>query len=45
MGKVYARLIRKCAVVEDSFYSMRNKTAIGGETCQFWSISVVGVIV
>ena len=45
MGKVYARLIRKCAVVEDSFYSMRNITAIGGELCQFWSIAVVGVIV
>ena len=45
MGKLYARLIRKCAVVEDLFYSMRNITAAGGEMCQFWLIAVVGVIV
>ena len=26
--KLYARLIRKCAVIEDLFYSSRNITAV-----------------
>ena len=33
--KVYARLIRKCAAIEDLFYSSRNITAVQEEMCQF----------
>ena len=33
--KVYARLIRKCAAIEDLFYSSRNISAIQEEICQF----------
>ena len=32
---VYARLIRKCAAIEDLFYSSRNITAVQEEMCQF----------
>ena len=31
---VYARLIRKCAAIEDLFYSSRNITAVQEEMCQ-----------
>ena len=34
-NKVYARLIRKCAVIDDLFYSSRNITAVQEEMCQF----------
>ena len=33
--KVYARLMRKCAAIEDLFYSSRNITAVQEEMCQF----------
>ena len=33
--KVYARLIRKCAAIEDLYYSSRNITAVQKEMCQF----------
>ena len=33
--KVCARLVRKCAAIEDLFYSRRNKTAVQEEMCQF----------
>ena len=33
--KVYARLIRKCAAIEDLFYSSRNITAVQEGICQF----------
>ena len=32
---VYARLIKKCAVIEDLFYSCRNITAVQEKMCQF----------
>ena len=34
-NKVYARLIRKCAVIDDLFYWSRNITAVQEEMCQF----------
>ena len=34
-NKVYARLIRKCAVIDDLFYFSRNITAVQEEMCQF----------
>ena len=34
-NKVYERLIRKCAVIDDLFYSSRNITAVQEEMCQF----------
>ena len=33
--KVHVRLIRKCAAIEDLFYSSRNITAVQEEMCQF----------
>ena len=33
--QVYARLIRKCAGIDDLFYFNRNITAVQEETCQF----------
>ena len=33
--KVYARLIRKCAAIENLFYSSRNITVVQEEMCQF----------
>ena len=33
--KLYARLIRKCAAIEDLFYSSRNIRSVQEEMCQF----------
>ena len=33
--KVYARLIRKCAAIEDQFYSSRNISTVQEKICQF----------